>query len=125
MFPQVFELSPERKQELIDRIAKEIVKRGLETPAIMFLETFKPLSWVGAELSIVYVMPFVKAYIDSPIVDEIVALFHDREAVEQLIKRIEELVEIEKEKERAAKEARKKAAAIKGKKKRRWWIFGR
>ena len=124
MFPQAMELSPERKQELIDKIAKEIVKRGLETPAIMFLETFKPLSWVGAEFSIVYVMPFVKAYIESPIVDEVVALFHDRNAVEQLIKRIEELVEIEKEKERAIKEARKKAAKDKGKK-RRWWIFGR
>jgi len=124
MFPQAMELSPERKQQLIDKIAKEIVKRGLETPAIMFLETFKPLSWIGAELSIVYIMPFVKAYIESPIVDEVVALFHDRDAVEQLIKRIEELVEIEKEKERAIKEARKKAAKDKGKK-RRWWIFGR
>lgn len=125
MFPQAYELSPERKQELIDKIAKEIVKRGLETPAIMFLETFKPLSWIGAELSIVYVMPFVKAYIESPIVDEIVALFHDRDAVEKLIKRIEELVEIEKAKEKAAKEAKKKLARLKGEKKRGWWIFRR
>ncbi len=119
--PEALELSPERKKQLIDKIATEIVKRGLETPAIMFLETIKPLAWVGAELSIVYVIPFVKAYIQHPVVDEIVALFHDRDAVEQLIRRIEELVEIEKQKERALKEARKKKM---GKKKRRWWIFG-
>ncbi len=124
--PETFELSPERKKALIDKIATEIVKRGLETPAIMFLETIKPLAWVGAELSIVYVMPFVKAYIQHPIVDEIVALFHDRDAIEQLIRRIEELVELEKEKEKALKEARKREKQLKqaGKKKRRWWIFG-
>ncbi|RLE50927.1 MAG: hypothetical protein DRJ26_04315 [Candidatus Methanomethylicota archaeon] len=123
MFPSSLELTPERKKELIDKIANEIVKRGLETPAIMFLETIKPLTWVGAELSIVYVLPFVKAYIQHPVVDDLVALFHDRDAVELLIKRIEELVEIQKEKERAIKEAKKKAKAEKGKK-RRWWIFG-
>ena len=55
--PSGFQLTPERKKELIDKIANEIVKRGLETPAIMFLETIKPLSWIGAELSIAYVMP--------------------------------------------------------------------
>ncbi|MCS7386210.1 MAG: hypothetical protein DRJ18_03355 [Candidatus Methanomethylicota archaeon] len=124
MFPPTLEITPERKKELIEKIANEIVKRGLETPAIMFLETIKPLTWVGAELSIVYVLPFVKAYIQHPVVDDLVALFHDRDAVEALIKRIEELVEIQKEKERAIKEAKKRAKAKEGKKKRRWWIFG-
>ena len=119
MFSGTMELTPERKAELIEKIANEIVKRGLETPAIMFLETIKPLSWVGAELSIVYLFPFVKAFTDNPIVDDVTALFHDRSAVEELIKKVEELVEIQKEKERAAKEAKKKEG-----KKRRWWIFG-
>ncbi|HDO20360.1 MAG: hypothetical protein NDF56_02595 [archaeon GB-1845-036] len=122
--PSGFQLTPERKKELIDKIANEIVKRGLETPAIMFLETIKPLSWIGAELSIAYVMPFAKALTDSPLVDDIISLFHERGAVEELIKKIEELVEIQKEKERAEKEARKRAKEKEGKK-RRWWPFGK
>jgi hypothetical protein len=121
------ELTPERRKELIDKIATEVVKRGLETPAIMLLETFKPLSFIGAELAIFYLFPYIKAITTSPTVDEVTALFHDRSAVEDLIKRIEELVEIEKEKERAAKEARKKAkqmASSSTDRKKRFWIFG-
>ncbi|MCS7096922.1 MAG: hypothetical protein NZ926_00320 [Candidatus Methanomethylicia archaeon] len=120
------ELSPERRKQLIDRIANEIVKRGLETPAIMFLETIKPLSFIGAEMAIFYLFPYIKAITTSQIVDEITAIFHDRSAVEELIKRIEELVEIEKEKERAAKEAKKKMKQMMSanEKKKKFWIFG-
>lgn len=120
------DLTPERRKELIDRIATEIVKRGLETPAIMLLETFKPLSFIGAEMAIFYLFPYIKAITTNPVVDEITAIFHDRSAVEELIKRIEELVEIEKEKERAAKEAKKRAKQLMSgnEKKKRFWIFG-
>jgi hypothetical protein len=121
------ELTPERRKELIDKIATEVVKRGLETPAIMLLETFKPLSFIGAELAIFYLFPYIKAITTSPTVDEVTALFHDRSAVEDLIRRIEELVEIEKEKERAAKEAKKRAkqmASSSTDRKKRFWIFG-
>ncbi|MEM2136691.1 MAG: hypothetical protein QXI93_01905 [Candidatus Methanomethylicia archaeon] len=120
------DITPERRKELIDKIATEIVKRGLETPAIMLLETFKPLSFIGAELAVFYLYPYVKAITTSSLVDEVTAIFHDRSAVEELIKRIEELVEVEKEKERAAKEAKKKAKQMvkSDERKRKWWIFG-
>lgn len=48
------------EQELIDRVAKLIVRKGLTVPAIMFFETAKPLNWIGSQ-GMIFIEPFVWA----------------------------------------------------------------
>lgn len=38
------------EQALIDRFAQWVVKRGLTVPAIMALESTKPLNWIGSQM---------------------------------------------------------------------------
>ena len=57
-----FDLTEEEEQKLIDNIAKVIVDKGLEAPAIMFLETAKPLSFIVSQLAIVVLGPFLRLF---------------------------------------------------------------
>jgi hypothetical protein len=84
-----YPLTPEREQELIDQIAKRVIEHHMETPAILFLETFRPLSFVAAQFGTVYLGPL------TPLLgswsEEGLALLQKRENVERLLRRIEEL----------------------------------
>ena len=61
------------EQELMDRVAKLIVRRGLSIPAIMFFESIKPLNWLGSQGMIV-AEPFVWAV--SPLLHTMFGLKH-------------------------------------------------
>ena len=56
------------EQELMDRFAKWIVRRGLTVPAIIFFETTKPLNWIGSQAMLVAepaawaLAPFMQAF---------------------------------------------------------------
>jgi hypothetical protein len=107
---------------LISRLAKEIVDRSLSAPAIMFLESTKPLSFVGSQI-MVFFAPFVKAFWTGPTYDQLASLLEERENVETLLKEIERL-EAERAAERKAEKERRKAekAHTKGTRKgRRLW----
>jgi hypothetical protein len=84
-----YPLTPEREKELIDKIAKRIVDHHMETPTILFLESFKPLSFVAGQFGLVYLGPL------TPLLgawsEEGIALLQKKENVERLLKRIEEL----------------------------------
>ncbi|UCE38828.1 MAG: hypothetical protein JSW00_06280 [Thermoplasmata archaeon] len=79
----------DRERELIDNVAKRIVNSELEAPAIMLLQTIKPLIWIGGELAYFYLAPFL------PLLDErgyeFLDTFEKRENIERLIKRVEYL----------------------------------
>lgn len=45
-----FDLTEDEEKKLIDNIAKLVVDRGLEAPAIMFLEATRPLSFIRPSL---------------------------------------------------------------------------
>ena len=64
----------------------------------------KPLSFVGSQ-ALVFLEPFVKAFLNLASYDRFTALMEDRKNVERLIRKIEEL-----EDERARKEREEKAA---------------
>ena len=55
--------SPERQAELLKMIANQIVKRKLTTPAIMFFESVKPLSFIGSQ-GMVFLQPIVQAFLN-------------------------------------------------------------
>jgi len=77
-------------EELIDAAAKTVVGRGLAVPAVFLLESSKPLSFVASQ-GLVFLGPFVEAVLDLPNYQAFCRMMEDRDNVEKLIVRIEQL----------------------------------
>jgi hypothetical protein len=101
-------------KELIEKIAQATVKYGMETAAVFFLEQIRPISRIAWGTSMITVSPWITIVSSILNKDEweqrgmsVLYFFRDRNNVEQLIRRIEELAQDVREKERIAKEAEK------------------
>lgn len=62
----------------------------MTAPAVLFLESAKPLSFLGNQ-ALVFFQPIVQTVFNFRTYDEITELLEDRENVEVLLKKIEEL----------------------------------
>ena len=63
--PRVLEDIPESEQRaLLEKVATWVVRRGLTAPAIVFLETGKPLNFLGSQLLIAF-SPFIQAMFEG------------------------------------------------------------
>lgn len=80
----------ERLEQLSNRIANRINRHGLTIPAVMFLEMHKPLAGVGGAL-VHLLAPGLDWVLGDQNTDDLAILLSDREQVERLIARIEEL----------------------------------
>lgn len=89
------ELSPERRDKLIDELARKIVKKGMETPAIMFLEMHKPISFLTSQTMLV-ASPLLAPLFGLDGVENYSRLFSSVDNVELLIRRIEDLADQKK-----------------------------
>jgi hypothetical protein len=74
--------------DLLDRLAKRVVELHLELPALLTLETGRPLSVLAAQ-TLVFFEPMVQALFSFPDYRRFALLIERREAVEALIQRIE------------------------------------
>ncbi|GEM_PF-205342 len=74
---------------LIDKLAKGIVQRQLTVPAIIFLESIKPLSFLGNQL-LIFANPVVSLVVSSGEYYRFVRMIEDRENIEKLTLAIEE-----------------------------------
>lgn len=84
------DLTPQERDDLIEKIAEGVVKRGMQTPAILFLEMHKPLTFVASQ-SLVATSPFIAPFVGIGNVQLAAKLIEKRENIELLIDRIEEL----------------------------------
>ncbi|MHB0885313.1 MAG: hypothetical protein ACYC6V_06625 [Bacillota bacterium] len=100
-----FDITPERRDEMIEWTAQQIHKRGLTTPAVFFIEMNRPISYVGGQ-AVHFFSPFVNAIFDSKLATEVGHLMSDRKNIDRLIDRLEELT---REQDIAQRKARKKA----------------
>lgn len=82
------DIPPERKAELIEKFAREIVARRLSVPAILFLETVKPLSFLGSQ-AMVFLEPIIQSVFAFKSYREIYLLLERRENLELLLQEIE------------------------------------
>lgn len=105
MYRYATELSPERAESLIEKLAQWIVNHRLETPAILFLESVKPLSFIGSQMWLMYGVPMLGIVVDEHSSSEFGLLFENRENVETLIRKIEILA---READKKRKEEKKK-----------------
>ncbi len=83
------ELTEEDKKKLMKKIADEVVKRQLTVPAIMFLESIKPLSFIGSQ-AMIFFNPLAQIVYPTEIYGRLQMMFEDRANVELLIQTIEE-----------------------------------
>lgn len=82
------QLSPE-DLELLDRLAARVVELHMEVPAILTLESGKPLSVLAGQ-AMIFFEPFVQSMFSFPDYRRYAALIERREAIEALIVRIEQ-----------------------------------
>jgi hypothetical protein len=109
-FKDAFALHPEgekpklseKQSELLDKLAQKVVSYRMTVPAIMFLETAKPLSYIGSQ-TMVFFEPMVKAVFNIAEYDEIRIMMEDRRNVDELLVRIERFDRESLEKEKSVK----------------------
>ena len=80
----------EDETDLIDRLARGIVKRRLSAPALLFLESVQPLHFIGSQ-ALVFFAPLAKALVKGKDYDTLTSLLERRIAVDTLLRRIEVL----------------------------------
>ena len=85
------ELDPEERDRLIDRIAGEVTKRRLETPAILFLEMHRPLQFLSSQALVVF-GPILAIAFHPRNLEKLSLLMQDRSNLDRLLERIEERV---------------------------------
>lgn len=74
--------------ELLDRLAARVVELRMEIPAILTLETGKPLSLIAGQ-TLVFFEPLVQSLFSFPDYRRYASLIERREAIETLIQKIE------------------------------------
>lgn len=88
--PVVLDDIPEDEQhDLLEKLAQWIVRRNLTTPAILFLETGKPLNFLGSQLLIAF-SPFVQAFFRGDKYHKLALILEKDENVELLLQLIEQ-----------------------------------
>jgi hypothetical protein len=85
-------LTEEETEKAVDEVASDIVRRGLVTPAILLLESHKPLAGFIGHASVVFA-PFALPFVGFDRYAGISRLLSKPGNVEQLIRRIEDLSE--------------------------------
>lgn len=70
--------------EFLEKFASDISKRKLTVPAILFLETFKPLNYIGNQ-AMVFFRPFVSIIFPILKYDKVSKILGKRESISKLI----------------------------------------
>jgi len=84
------ELPMERREAIIEAVAKRVVSMGLSVPAILFLEMHKPVSFLASQ-AVTFFSPVFAAFFGFARMNETAAFLRKRENIEALVEKIEEL----------------------------------
>ena len=89
-------------QALFDKLAAWLVERRLETPAILFLESVRPMSFVGAQ-AMHFFEPFARAIFPVKDYERVARLMEQRSNLELLVRTIETAADRRQDEARARK----------------------
>jgi len=92
------------EREIMDRFATRIVEWRMTAPAIFFLEAAKPLSFLGNQ-ALVFFEPIVQSLFNFKSYDDVAKILEDRENLEYVLTKLEEL---EAERLRKAREEKRR-----------------
>jgi len=79
----------EEEYALFDRVAEQIARRQLTVPALLLVEGFKPLNWIGSQFMLL-LEPITVYLFNFRELQTFRRALQKREALEELAKRIEE-----------------------------------
>lgn len=96
----------EDERALVDRVAKKVIEWKMAIPAIMTLESMKPLNFIGAQ-AMVFFEPIVQSLLNLKDYDTFRTMLERRESVEFLLLRIEHFDAISYRKEKVFKKLQK------------------
>jgi hypothetical protein len=105
---------------LLESVAGRIVRMRMAVPAVFFLESAKPLSFLGSQ-ALIFMEPFVKAFLTLPQYDRFARLLEDRGNVERLIQLIERMDQEQEQREKEARRAARRKKAEGRLQAWRWW----
>jgi hypothetical protein len=133
-FREMFSLGPKprgeeqkltpQQEEILDKIARKVVYWKMSVPAILFLESVKPLNYIGSQM-MAFFEPFVQTLFSWKDYEEFRKMMEERGTIELLLQRIEKLEAEREEKEKKEKKRLKEERRKKGK--RNFWqvLLGR
>ena len=85
--------NPNKKQILIvDKVCREVVKRHLTMPAILLLETFRPLNYIGSQV-MHFFQPIISAVLPVDGYTDFTELLEQRGSVDYFCERIRDIEE--------------------------------
>lgn len=106
---------PEEELAVLEKVAKKVVEKSMSVPAIVFLESIKPLNFVGSQ-AMVFFEPIVQSLFNLKDYDTFRTALEKRQTLEILIQRIEAMDSVAQ-----AREKRIKAFMKEEKKKWKWY----
>ncbi|HHT9118994.1 MAG TPA: hypothetical protein ACFYD3_00420 [Candidatus Hypogeohydataceae bacterium YC41] len=77
----------EEERVLLERMAQAVVRRRMATPAILFLESLMPLSYIGSQV-MHFLRPFMTFLFSQEEYDRLSQLLERRSTIEHLIEAI-------------------------------------
>ena len=90
------DLTSEQRDTLIERLAERIVRHRLQMPAILVLEMHKPFAFLAGQ-SLLLGSGFLAPLFGPQNIRQYSKLFENRDNIERLMERIEELDVLEKQ----------------------------
>lgn len=93
---------PAEEDAVLEKLAKKVVQWRMGMPAILFLESVKPLNYIGAQ-TMVFFEPIVQTIFNFKDYDTFRIALERRENVENLLQKIEKYDAILYDRERAIK----------------------
>ena len=79
---------PEEEEAVLDKLARKVVERHMAMPAILFLESVKPLNYIGSQ-AMVFFEPIVQSVFNFRDYDKLRSALEKRQTIEILLLRIE------------------------------------
>jgi hypothetical protein len=81
---------PEDEERILDKLATKVVERRMAVPAIMFLESIKPLNYIGSQ-AMVFFEPIIQSIFNFKDYDTLRQALEKRETIEILLLKIEDM----------------------------------
>ncbi len=106
---------PEEEEAVLEKVARKVVERHMAVPAILFLESIKPLNFIGSQ-AMVFFEPVVQSLFNFKDYDVFRQALEKRETIEILLLKIEKY-----DAEAAQREKRLKKFLKEEKKKWKWY----
>ncbi|HUV30777.1 MAG TPA: hypothetical protein VMY05_06805 [Acidobacteriota bacterium] len=93
---------PEEEQAVLEKLARKTIEKGMTVPAILFLESVKPLNFIGSQI-LIFFEPIVQTIFNFKDYNTFRSALEKRESIEFLITRIEAFDAVAARRDKAVK----------------------